>query len=206
MDNLEGSAKFSKSQLKFNLTSITNEAIAQLPIVQFQGNIRVIDHMPKFRKAIDEIKSLKLLGFDTESKPSFKRGQQNRVSLLQLASVDTCFLFRLNKIGFPDELIEILSDKEIKKVGLSVQDDFRELMKIKRFVPQNFVDLQQIIEQFGIKEKSLKKLTALVLGYRISKRQQTSNWESETLSEAQLIYAATDAWVCLEIYKKLNAY
>ncbi len=203
MDNIEGSTEFSKSQIKLKTTSITDEAIAQLPVVQFQGNIKVIDQIQKFKKVIDEIKSYELLGFDTESKPSFKRGQQNKISLLQLASDDVCYLFRLNKIGLPSELIEILSENNIKKVGLSLHDDFRELMKIIKFTPRNFIDLQQMIEQFGIKEKSLKKLTALVLGYRISKRQQTSNWESATLSEAQLIYAATDAWICLEIYKKL---
>ena len=113
-------------------------------------------------------------------------------------------LFRINKIGLPAELLKILSDPNIIKAGVAVQEDLRILRKVAEFQPAGFVDLQNIAKEFGIESKSLKKLSAIVLGFRISKRQQVTNWNAQVLSEAQKIYAATDAWVCYEIYKKLK--
>lgn len=181
------------------------EAINELPYLHFQGKIIVVDNPSNLIQALLSLKGHSVLGFDTETKPSFKKGRQNKVSLIQLSNSDTCAIFRLNKIGFPDELVKILTNPSILKVGLSLKDDFRELSKLRHIHPESFIDLQKYVELFGITDKSLKKLSALILNAKISKSQQTSNWENNELTEAQLIYAATDAWVCLEIFKKLKS-
>jgi ribonuclease D len=185
-------------------SNIDVEAIANLPLTQFNGRIIVVDNLDSLHSSIKLLNGLNLLGFDTETKPSFRKGQTHKVAMLQLASHDTSFIFRLNKIGFCDALMKILSENSIQKVGLSLKDDFRELSKLRHFRPAGFVELQQYVENFGIADKSLKKLVALVLKFRISKSQQTSNWENEKLTDSQLVYAATDAWACLEIYKQLK--
>jgi ribonuclease D len=151
----------------------------------------------------DLLKNEKFLGFDTETKPSFKKGENNYVSLLQLSSADRAFLFRLNKIGLPPCLLDIMEDENIKKIGVAIKDDISALQKHALFTPNGFVDLQNIVKDFGIKSKSLKKLAGLILGFNISKRQRLSNWEKDALTEAQIKYAATDAWVCHLIYHKL---
>ena len=179
-------------------------AIAALPHKQFEGKIIVADNLTSVHGAIKMAENYPILGFDTETKPSFKKGKTNIVCMIQLSGPDVAFIFRLNKIGFPDELARLLSSNNITKIGLSLKDDFRELSKLRLIKPSSFVELQSYVEQFAIQEKGLKKLAALILGIRISKSQQTSNWESEVLSSSQLAYAATDAWVCLEIYNKLK--
>ena len=146
-----------------------------------------------------------MLGFDTESRPSFRRGKKNRISLIQLASGNLACLFRINKIGIPEELISILTDPEVIKAGVAVHDDIRFLKNVKKFDPAGFVDLQTLVKDYGIQSSGLKKLTAIILGFRISKQQQVTNWNAEQLTEAQQLYAATDAWVCREIYKKLTS-
>jgi ribonuclease D len=184
--------------------NISREEISKLPLTQFSGNIIVADNQASFRNSIKMVKEYNNLGFDTETRPSFKKGNTNNVAMIQLATKDKCFIFRLNKIGLRYELIHLLSDKKKLKVGVSLRDDTRLLRKLKYFEPRGFIDLQNYAEQFGIKDKSLKNLTAIILDKRISKSQQTSNWEVENLSQYQLIYAATDAWVCLEIYNCLK--
>jgi ribonuclease D len=185
-------------------SNITPEVIETLPLVQFKGKIELVDTFAGAHKALSQINDIRMLGFDTESKPSFKKGQYNKIALMQLADSETCFIFRLNKIGLSNELVHLLSDKKKIKVGLSVKDDLRELHKLRYFQPEGFIDLQNYVEKFGIKDKSLKKLAALITGIRISKSQQRSNWENATLTDAQLCYAATDAWICYEMYMKLK--
>jgi ribonuclease D len=145
-----------------------------------------------------------VLGFDTETKPSFKKGRKNKVSLIQLADDKNAFLIRINKIGIPEKITEILSDPGIVKCGVAIHDDIKVLSGIRKFNPAGFVDLQPFVKNYGIDSSGLKKLAAIVLGFRISKRMQVTDWESDVLSEAQLVYAATDAWVCYQIYKKLT--
>jgi ribonuclease D len=144
-----------------------------------------------------------MLGFDTETRPTFKKGRKNSVSLIQLSSGDLAFLFRINRIGIPDELADLLSDPSVIKAGVAVHDDIKFLKGVRKFTPDGFIDLQNFVKDFGIQSSGLKKLAAIILGFRISKRQQVTNWEAEQLTEAQQIYAATDAWVCHQIYKKL---
>lgn len=183
---------------------ITNKEINELPLSQFSGGIFVIDTFEKLDYYLPLMQDRKIFGFDTETKPSFKKGVVNPVSLLQLTTSNEAFLIRINKIGLPQEIIDILNNKEIKKIGLALKDDIKVLQDIQQHEPQNFIDLQDYVKFFNIESQSLRKIAAIVLNIRISKSQQVSNWEKEELTEGQLIYAATDAWACLQIYKTLN--
>jgi ribonuclease D len=184
--------------------NLTSDEVNDLPLYQFNGGIFIIDTFEKLDYYLPLLKEQKILGFDTETKPSFKKGKVNSVSLLQLTSSTQAFLIRINKIGLPSEVVDILIDNNIKKIGLAIKDDLKILKKIAGFEPTSFLDLQDYVGEFGIEAMSLKKITAIVLDKRISKSQQVTNWEREELSEAQQIYAATDAWACLKVYNKLN--
>jgi ribonuclease D len=186
--------------------NITIEEIKELDLKWFEGEIFLIDSIEKFYSVLPRLKKSKLLGFDTETKPSFKKGRKNKVSLIQLADDKTAFLIRINKIGIPEKIAEILSDPGIVKCGVAIHDDIKVLSGIRKFNPEGFVDLQPFVKNYGIDSSGLKKLAAIVLGFRISKRQQVTDWDSDILSEAQLVYAATDAWVCYQIYKKLTGF
>jgi ribonuclease D len=145
-----------------------------------------------------------ILGFDTETKPTFKKGVSNEVSLLQLCTSEKAFLVRLNKIGLPVQIMNILSDPAVIKAGVAIHDDIAGLQRLGKFDPDGFIDLQDYVKDFGIIDNGLKKLSANILGFQISKRQQTSNWEQDELTRAQIEYAATDAWVCHQIYTVLK--
>jgi ribonuclease D len=183
--------------------SISKEALAELPTIAFGGRIVVVDSAEQIDGACDELLRERILGFDTESRPVFQKGVVNRIALLQLSTPETCYLFRLNKIRLDKAILKILETGRITKVGLSVAGDIRELETLRKFRPKGFVDLQKIAPEHGITDMSLIKIAALTLGGRISKAQRLSNWEAVQLTEAQKLYAATDAWVSLEIYKKL---
>lgn len=185
--------------------SVTPEEIDLLPRTSFPGEIHVIDHFgTSFLKALDYLRKQKVLGFDTESRPCFAPNQRHYgVSLLQLSGPDKAFLFRIKKVKMYRLMFHVLSDKDIIKVGAASSDDVRGLQRYFKFTPNNFVDLQRIVWQYGIRDKSVKKMAAIILGIRISKTQQLSNWEADKLTEAQMKYAATDAWVCREMYMKL---
>ncbi|HUW91856.1 MAG TPA: 3'-5' exonuclease [Bacteroidales bacterium] len=185
---------------------LTDEDLKKLPVSQFAGRIVLVDTLDKFYPVLSDIKKSKLLGFDTETKPSFKKGQKNKVSLLQLADDHQAWIFRLNTIGLPRELAAILSDPSITKVGVAIHDDIKALRNLKPFEPAGFVDLQSIVANHGIKELGLKKLSAIVLGFSISKSQQVSNWETPALTWPQQLYAATDAWVCRRIFLRINGH
>lgn len=179
--------------------------ISQLPVAQFEGRIIIINSKTETDRAVDYLMRQKILGFDTETRPSFKKGQSHKVALLQVSTEDTCFLFRLNKIGIlTRSLLRLLTDNEIVKVGLSLKDDFRMLCERKKFEKGTFIDLQQEVQKLGIEDMSLQKLYANLLGGRIVKAQQLSNWEASVLTEKQQRYAATDAWCCIQLYKEIN--
>ncbi len=184
--------------------SITDEEVQNLPLTAFEKNIFVIENKEQVEEAYQYLIRQKILGFDTETKPAFKKGQKNEVALLQLASSDHAFLFRLNKLKLNGQIRKILSDENIIKVGVAIRDDLIALKKRKTFSPHSFVELQDLVKKYGIQNYSLQKLSAIVLGVRISKSKRLSNWESEILNEAQLKYAATDAWMALEVYKTLT--
>lgn len=187
------------------ISSISPEELQSLEYAGFTGSVDVIDTVgAEFNRAVNYLRSQKILGFDTETRPCFSQDQPRYgVALLQLSGPERAFLFRINRIGMHRRLCNLLSNEKIVKVGAAVTDDIRGLQRYRDFNPQSFVDLQRIVGDYGIKDKSVKKMTAIILGFRISKTQQLSNWEADTLSESQIRYAATDAWVCREMYLKL---
>lgn len=185
------------------LKKIENDRVSKLPLLQFEGEIVLVDNLNDLDRIIPELAIHNVLGFDTETRPTFKKGRSNKVSLLQLATYEKVYLFRLNKIKLPASLIKILEDNNRLKIGVAIKDDIIHLKKLKSFTSNGFIDLQSIIEKNGIGELGLKKMAALVLNRKISKSSQLSNWESEKLTEKQMIYAATDAWESLEIYNRL---
>jgi ribonuclease D len=186
------------------LNNITNDDIKDLPVNQFSGKIYLIDEFSKLKLLDQKLSDNGLWGFDTETRPSFKKGKKHKVSLLQLANSDEAYLIRLNKIRFPDLLVSFFENKQIIKIGLAIRDDLNSLIHLRNFKPEGFIELQQYVKNFDILDNGLKKLAANILGFRISKKQQTSNWEKDTLDHDQLIYAATDAWVCYKIYDTLQ--
>jgi ribonuclease D len=183
--------------------TISKEDISKLPIETFDGNIVVIDHGREVAKAIGHLSAQSVIGFDTETRPTFTSGKSNKVALLQLSTEDTCFLFRLNLIGYPDVLKDIICNSSVKKIGLSLRDDFAAMRKRTGFTPENFIDLQVFADKFGIDDNSLQRIYAIIFGKKISKTQRLSNWEAPQLSYSQLTYAALDAWACLRIYNHL---
>lgn len=183
--------------------TISAEEIVNYELSWFKGEIVVVDNLETYRKVIPRLQDINIFGFDTETRPSFRKGRKNKVSLIQLATSDLAFLFRINRIGIPQELVDILADPEIVKAGVAVHDDIRFLKHVRHFNPEGFIDLQKLVKEYGIHSSGLKKMAAIILGFRISKRQQVTNWQAHELTEAQQIYAATDAWVCYEIYQKL---
>jgi ribonuclease D len=183
---------------------ITREELDDLPLKAFEGEVVVIDQEEKLEAAVRYLSVQKMIGFDTETRPSFKRGQVNQVALLQLATAKMAFLFRINKIGLPAPLKGILANPEILKVGVAIHDDIKALQRISPFVPAGFVELQQEVKEYGINDFSLKKIAGIVLGVRISKSQRLSNWEADELTEAQQCYAATDAWISFRILHSLS--
>ena len=182
---------------------ISNEETAALPAIEFKGEIRIIEHERDIVPACKFLMKQAVVGFDTETRPSFRPGISYRVSLLQLSTPQLCFLFRLNKIPLAKPILQVLETDSILKIGADVAGDLRSLRQIRHFRDGGFVDLQALAPQWGIGEKSLRKLSAIVLGQRVSKAQRLSNWEAATLTDKQQLYAATDAWVCIRIYEQL---
>lgn len=186
------------------LSKISNEESAKLPPLVFEGEIIIVDKADQIEAACLDIARYPIIGFDTETRPSFKAGVTYKVALLQLSTPLKCYLFRLNKIPLERSILSILERKDIIKLGADVAGDLRSLRQLRNFKENGFIDLQKIVGDYGIGEKSLRKMSSLVLGYRISKAQRLSNWEAATYTPQQKIYAATDAWACIEIYNKLQ--
>lgn len=187
--------------------SISVEEIEQLELATFDGPIIVVDKINEdYAEAVDYLSAQSVLGFDTETKPCFQPHQpRNQMALLQLSGPDKAYLFRLHSVGLPKPVASILANPNIVKVGAAVKDDIRGLQKYLKFTAKNFVDLQIIGQDYGIKDKSVKKMAAIIMGVKVSKAQQLSNWEAPVLSGPQLKYAAIDAWICREMYLKLKS-
>lgn len=177
--------------------------IQTLPCIHFGGRIIVVFTEKETDKAVEYLMKQPLLGLDTETRPTFQKGKMHHVALLQVATHDTCFLFRLNKTGMTDSILRLLEDTTITKVGLSLQDDMRALNQRRKFKPGTYVELQKEVKDIGIEDNSLQKIYANLFGEKISKGQQLSNWEADILTEAQQRYAATDAWACIQIHEEV---
>jgi len=184
-------------------SDITKEQVNRLPLKEYRGKVQIVDTIAGLSEALRTLEQYSYLGFDTETKPAFRKGVYHQVSLLQLAVKDIVFLVRLNKLGFPGILQKLFSENDYLKVGISIRDDLSELKKLANFQPRGIVELNEVAKDLGVVREGARNLAATFLGFRISKSQQTSNWENDRLSQKQQRYAATDAWVCYEIYDKL---
>ncbi len=185
-------------------SDISKEEINKLEPGAYNGRIWIVENPADMDQVMEKITAFDTVGFDTETKPSFKKGKLNHVSLIQIAIPSEVYLIRTIYTGFMPALISFFENENIRKVGVALRDDIGKLQLVKRFTPRGFIDLQEYSNQFNIESNGLRKLSAIVLGIRISKSAQLSNWEADTLTEAQMVYAATDAWACLEIYNKLK--
>lgn len=184
--------------------SITPEEIKDLPTAGFEGRVEIVTTEKGLAKACEELSRHSIIGFDTETRPSFKAGVSYNVSLIQLSTPEVCYLIRLGAVKMERCLMRLLESRKTLKVGVDVQGDIRNLNKIRHFRAAGFVELQKEVEAYGIEDKSLRKMAAIILGVGVSKAQRLSNWEAKELTQAQVRYAATDAWICLEMYNKLT--
>lgn len=175
-----------------------------MPKAVFHGQIHVVQTPQEAEKAVAYLNTCPVVGIDSETRPSFTKGQSHKVALLQISSEKHCFLFRLNLTGLTLPLITLLENPGVTKVGLSLRDDFMMLHKRAPFEQRACIELQEYVRAFGIQDKSLQKIYAILFSEKISKSQRLSNWEAETLTEKQKQYAATDAWACLNIYNRLQ--
>ncbi|MDR1746989.1 MAG: 3'-5' exonuclease domain-containing protein 2 [Tannerella sp.] len=186
-------------------TTISKEEVAKMPVEAYPGKIIVIDCPAQMEKAVKRLYSNRYVGFDTETRPNFSKYSNHKVALIQIATDDICYLFRLNLLhGIPQPLEEFLKNEQVMKIGLSLLDDFHSLRKLIPIENQGYVDLQKIVPSFGIQEASLQKIYAILFGKKISKRARLSNWETDKLTPPMQQYAALDAWACLRIYQYLN--
>ena len=184
--------------------TIEAEEMEKLPAYLFNGEVKVIDKLEQVDQAVADLLTCPVIGFDTETRPSFAKGVVHSVGLMQLATDSRVYLFRLNKCGLPSSLQQLLAREDIIKVGVGVRDDIRALRRIADFKPAAFIDLQRFARAFGIEEMSFSKLMSIIFRVRISKRQRTSNWDVPVLTKAQVYYAATDAWGSLKMYQALK--
>lgn len=180
-------------------------AIPSLPVEHFGGRIIVIQSIGEAQRAVDYLRSCTRVGIDTETRPNFRPGGMNPVALLQVSTLETCFLFRLNHIGLPTSIVNLLTDEGVQKIGLSLHDDWAQLRKRKEFQPVNYIELQDYVKPLGVVDMSLQKLYANFFGRKIAKSQRLSNWEADVLSEGQKLYAATDAWSCLRLFDEITS-
>lgn len=188
------------------LSKISKEQLESLPIVEFTGNIHVINDFEQAAKAVAEIREAKtLIGFDTETRPSFQKGVTHRVSLIQLSVGNTAYLFRLKKMGgLGQDLSDLLSDPNCIKVGLATNDDFNNIRKWEKTLQQHgVIEIQGLVKNYGIEDMSLAKIYGILFGLKISKRQRLTNWDADILTDKQMQYAALDAVACVEIYNEL---
>ncbi|MDF9800306.1 ribonuclease D [Catalinimonas alkaloidigena] len=190
--------------------TITKEEINELTLRKYEGKVSVVTTHEHLADALQHIKEYDTFGFDTETKPAFRKGVKHMVALLQIAIPEKVYLIRLNHTGFTQELSNIFSDEHTEKIGISIRDDLKHLKQLseKQHIPfnaKNITELNDVAHTLGIEHAGVKKLTAIFLQFRVSKSQQTSNWENAELTEKQIRYAATDAWVCLEIHNHLRS-
>lgn len=184
---------------------LSKEDLREFPLLAFEGAIHVIETEEKCDEAIQELRNYSVLGFDTEKKPTFKKGDYNPTAMVQLSTENDAYLFRMNKMGYPKSLFDFMSDDSFLKLGISIDDDLKDLQRVREYHPAGFTDMNDVAKELGSMHIGVKKLAAIFLEHRISKNQQTSNWENDVLSEPQMKYAATDAWICLTIYNEIKA-
>jgi ribonuclease D len=185
--------------------TISKEEISELPLQHFEGNVVVVEDENRVEELVHELEQNSVIGFDTETKPSFQKGKMNNVSLLQFATPNKSYLFRINKTGLHPALLRLMENPAVEKVGVGIRDDIKGLQRLAPLQHAGFIELQDYVKEVGIEDTSLRKLAGLVLNIRVSKRQRLSNWEAPHLTDSQVVYAATDAWVAIELFNKLTS-
>lgn len=175
-----------------------------MPIARFEGRTTVIDNDADARQAVAFLSRQQAIGFDTETRPSFRKGDKHKVALIQLSTFDECFLFRTCIMGFTESLVSLMENPDVLKIGLSTKDDFNGLNRLAPCTPDGVIELQQYVRQYGITDMSLQKVYAIIFGEHISKGQRLTNWEANELTQYQIAYASLDAWACLHIYRHLQ--
>ena len=183
---------------------LSKNEINALPLIQYEGDIEILTSKDNIQAAINDLKNYDLIGFDTETKPTFVKGPLNPPSIMQLACDDKVYIFQFDNDEILKKLSSILSNENITKCGVSVDRDLIELMYLSPFDPISFVDLGNVARENEIPHHGLRGLVAMFLKHRISKGSQTSDWSKISLSDSQISYAATDAWVSLELFKIFN--
>jgi len=186
--------------------SISKEKVMDLPLKHYEGKIVIASSEEQIERAVGEISQSQVVGFDTEAKPTFVKGQIRNIGLIQVATESKVFLLRIHKTGVIDSLHELLQSEQILKVGIGLKDDYNLLDRLRSFEPKGFLDLNDTMAEIGAESIGARNLAAMILEIRISKSAQTSNWELDELTKKQIYYAATDAWICLEIYNKLTGW
>ena len=181
----------------------SKDLIQWLPLAAFGGEVIVVDTPEKVEEAVEYLSKQNAIGVDTESRPSFTRGVHYPIALLQIATEERCYLFRLTHVGMPQALADLFAIPKITKVGLAFKDDIAGLRRRRDFKPANCIDLQTIVPKYGILDMGLQKIFAICFGRKISKAQQLTNWENSHLTPDQARYASTDAWATLLIYKDI---
>ena len=187
------------------IRKITKQEVNALPLMKYEGKYQIIDDESQVKAAVAACKNASILGFDTETKPAFRKGEFYPVALLQISLPDMAYLFRLNKISLSEDIVSLFEDPTIKIAGIGIRDDIKDLQKLRNFEPQGFVDLNEFGAKLGFESIGARNYAGMFMNHRISKSQQVSNWENAELTESQISYAATDAWICLEIYDKMMA-
>ncbi len=185
-------------------SQIPKEEIKSLPLMKFSGKIHLINTEAELLEAVKILQKEPFVGFDTETKPTFNKGEYNQTALIQLATLNNAYIIRVKELGINNVLKNFMEDRDLLKVGISIRDDLKELKKTRPFKPGGFIDLNDIAAELGITQIGMRSLTGIFLKGRVSKSQQTSNWESQELTTGQLTYAATDAWICTKIYTMLD--
>lgn len=186
------------------IRKITKEQVNELPLMKYEGRFEVINDLKSAQRACAKLKEESLIGFDTETKPVFKKGEYHHVALVQLATKSMAYLFRLNKMGLSEELVDLFADPKVTIAGIGIRDDIKDLQRLRQFQPAGFVDLNELALRLGFENIGARNFTGMFMNKRISKSQQVSNWENAQLTPAQISYAATDAWICIEIYEKMR--
>ena len=189
---------------KLIYNKLDKNLIPNMERVTFPGKIIVVISPEEAERSVDYLLSQPVLGFDTETRPAFRKGSRFKCSLLQVATGDCCFLFRLNYMGLAPAIVRLLTDTTVTKVGLAWKNDILSLHELGDFTPGHFIDLQQMVREVGIEDQSLMKIYANLFHERISKRERLSNWERDILTDAQKVYAAIDAWACVKMYQELK--
>ena len=185
--------------------TIPHDELMRLPVVRYHGPIRSVANATDLHRALNEIRSERVIGFDTETRPTFRKGQLHAPSLVQIATSHAVHLFQLSRLDCSQTLAEVFSNAQIIKAGIALARDFSELQKLFPFTPANVVDLGEIAKRRGVEQTGLRNLAGLFLAGRITKGPQTSNWARANLSPSQVCYAATDAWACRELYLRFES-